>query len=190
MFSLSDNKLVFQAQAGEPRPLHPAEHAVLNHVYVARSAHRSSAPEAELPKVQAAHVMCLHCMLYLVECVAFQAVTAGSGPLCGMQDPHRLHTECMTLQREPKGLTMAVALESGSLRGDCAGCCAAGAAHRRRDDPLPLQACGEARMQQICPIFACHTALLRLCLRLASCLIGAINMLPGETASHAFIDGD
>lgn len=67
MFSLSDNRMVFQAQAGEPRPLHPAEHAVLNHVYVARSARRSSAPEAELPKVQAAHVMCLHFMLNSVE---------------------------------------------------------------------------------------------------------------------------
>ena len=38
-------------QAGEPQATHPAEHAVLNHVYIARSSHKSSAPESQLPRV-------------------------------------------------------------------------------------------------------------------------------------------
>jgi hypothetical protein len=39
-------------QAGEPQATHPAEHSVLNHIYIARSSHRSSAPESQLPRVR------------------------------------------------------------------------------------------------------------------------------------------
>jgi 5'-AMP-activated protein kinase regulatory beta subunit len=37
-------------EAGEPQATHPAEHSVLNHIYIARSSHRSSAPESQLPR--------------------------------------------------------------------------------------------------------------------------------------------
>ena len=52
-------------QAGEPQATHPAEHSVLNHIYIARSSHRSSAPESQLPRVRVPARLCLipitHC---------------------------------------------------------------------------------------------------------------------------------